>query len=61
MIPVILGISFIIFAIMALTPGNPAQMKLGENATPEAIAELEEEMGLNENFFVIANRQIVCL
>ncbi|MBC8537025.1 ABC transporter permease [Feifania hominis] len=52
MIPVILGISFIIFAIMALTPGNPAQMKLGENATPEAIAELEEEMGLNENFFV---------
>ena len=37
MIPVILGISFIIFAIMALTPGDPAQMILGENATPEAI------------------------
>ena len=52
MVPVILGISFIIFAIMVLTPGNPAQMKLGENATPEAIAALEEEMGLNDNFFV---------
>ena len=52
MIPVILGISFIIFAIMALTPGDPAQMILGENATPEAIEELREELGLNENFFV---------
>lgn len=52
MIPVILGISFIIFSILALTPGDPAQMILGENATPEAIAELREELGLNENFFV---------
>lgn len=52
MIPVILGISFIIFTILALTPGDPAQMILGENATPEAIAEKREELGLNENFFV---------
>ena len=52
MIPVILGISFIIFTILAMTPGDPAQMILGENATPEAIAEKREELGLNENFFV---------
>ena len=52
MIPVILGISFIIFTILAMTPGNPAQMILGENATPEAIEQKEEELGLNENFFV---------
>lgn len=37
MIPVILGISFIIFAIMDLTPGDPARMVLGEGATPEAV------------------------
>lgn len=52
MIPVILGISFIIFTILALTPGDPAQMILGENASLEAIEELREEMGLNENFIV---------
>ena len=52
MIPVILGISFIIFTILAMTPGDPAQMILGENATPEAIAEKREELGLNENLFV---------
>ena len=52
MIPVILGLSFIIFTILALTPGDPAQMILGENASLEAIEELREEMGLNENFIV---------
>jgi peptide/nickel transport system permease protein len=52
MIPVILGISFVIFSILALTPGNPAQMILGENASQEAIAMLEEELGLNENFLI---------
>jgi len=52
MIPVILGISFIIFTILALTPGDPAQMILGENASLEDIEILREEMGLNEHFFV---------
>ena len=52
MIPVVLGISFIIFTILALTPGDPAQMILGENASLEDIEQLREEMGLNENFLV---------
>lgn len=52
MIPVILGISFIIFAIMDLTPGDPARMVLGEGATPEAVEQKREEMGLNEPFIV---------
>lgn len=50
MIPVILGISFIIFSIMSVMPGNPAKLLLGDQATPEAIAALEEEMGLNDPF-----------
>ena len=33
MIPVILGITFIIFAIMNFTPGDPAKLILGEEAT----------------------------
>ena len=49
MIPVLLGVSFIIFMIMDLAPGNPAISILGENATPADIAALEEELGLNKN------------
>lgn len=52
MIPVLIGITFIIYTILALTPGDPAVSILGETATQEQIEELREEMGLND-FFVI--------
>lgn len=51
-IPVILGVSFIIFLIMNLTPGDPAIMILGEGAKPEQYAALREEMGLNDPFLL---------
>ena len=38
MILVVLGISFIVFLIMNLTPGNAAQMILGQSANPEQVA-----------------------
>jgi peptide/nickel transport system permease protein len=50
MIPVILGISFILFSILEITPGDPAQIILGERAAPEQIEKLREEMGLNRPF-----------
>lgn len=49
---VVLGISFIIFVIMNLTPGNPAQLILGQSATPEQIVKLEKELGLDSPFLV---------
>jgi peptide/nickel transport system permease protein len=52
MIPVILGISFIIFSIMNLTKGDPARLILGEGATLEAIEGKREELGLNDHFIV---------
>ena len=52
MIPVVLAVSFIIFTIMSFTPGDAAMMMLGEEATPEALAELREEMGLNDPFLI---------
>lgn len=52
MVIVVLGISFIVFTIMNLTPGNPAQLILGQSASPEQIARLEAELGLNDPFFV---------
>lgn len=52
LIPVIIGVTFFVFTIMSFSPGNPAQMRLGEHAPEEAVAALEEEMGLNDPFLV---------
>ena len=52
MIVVVFGISFIVFTIMNLTPGNAAYMILGQSASPERVAQLEEELGLNDPFFI---------
>jgi len=48
MIPVLIGVTIVISSIVYLSPGNPAQIALGQNANPEAIAQLEREMGLNQ-------------
>lgn len=58
MIPVILGISFILFTIMDLTPGDPARAMLGEYASQEDVNRLREEMGLNDNFFLRYGRYV---
>lgn len=52
LIPVILGVTLLVFIIMDLAPGNPARMILGEMATNEQVAALEEEMGLNDPLLV---------
>lgn len=44
---VLLVVSFVTFFIIHLTPGDPAQVMLGSEATPEAVAALRERMGLN--------------
>ena len=48
MIPIILGITFIVYFILALTPGDPAKMILGQGATQEQIEVMREQMGLND-------------
>ena len=48
LIPVLLGISLVVFLIMALLPGDPALAILGPYATPEALASLRGELGLDE-------------
>lgn len=52
LIPVILGISLLIFFIMDLAPSDAATIALGDAATEEAVEQLREEMGLNDPFFV---------
>ena len=52
MIPVLLGVTFLVFFIMSMTPGDPAAIILGDQATPEAIAQLREELGLNDPLLI---------
>jgi peptide/nickel transport system permease protein len=58
LIPVMLGVSFLVFTIMFFTPGDPAKILLGERAPEEEIRALREEMGLNDPFFVQYGRFI---
>lgn len=52
MLPIILGISFIVFMILDLTPGDPARIILGDSATDESVRVLREEMGLNDHAII---------
>lgn len=42
------GVTIIVFLLVHLTPGDPALLMLGDAATDEAVANLREQMGLNE-------------
>ncbi|MGJ3242481.1 MAG: ABC transporter permease [Opitutales bacterium] len=46
--PVLLGISLIVFGLMALIPGDPALAMLGPYATEENLQELREDLALDE-------------
>jgi peptide/nickel transport system permease protein len=48
LVPVLLGISVVVFLIMALIPGDPALAILGPYATPESLASLRAELGLDQ-------------
>ena len=47
-IPVLIGISIIVFIIMALIPGDPATAILGSFATPENVEKLNRDLGLDK-------------
>ncbi len=49
-VPVFLVATFVTFALRAISGLSPARMQLGEQATPDAIARVEAEWGLNRPF-----------
>jgi dipeptide transport system permease protein len=51
-IPVIIGISFLIFLLMHIAPGDPVTLLLGEDATPEDVARTRHEWGLDQPIIV---------
>ncbi|MDD4011990.1 MAG: ABC transporter permease [Sphaerochaetaceae bacterium] len=52
LVPVILSVTFILFVILSLAPGDVARMVLGQDATPEQIAELNHQMGLDRPLII---------
>jgi peptide/nickel transport system permease protein len=51
-IPVMIGVSFLVFTMIHFTPGDPVVTILGETASQESIDQLREELGLNDPFLV---------
>jgi len=49
MVPVLFGITFLVFFLIHLVPGDPATTLLGQHATPQRVAALRERWHLNES------------
>lgn len=58
LIPVLLGVAFIVFLLLYITPGDPARIILGDQAPEETVLQLREEMGLNDPFLVQFGRYV---
>ena len=52
MIPVLLGVVFLVFYLMHLVPGDPAQIMAGERADPQQLEIMRERLGLNDPLHV---------
>ncbi|WP_282142071.1 nickel ABC transporter permease [Cytobacillus oceanisediminis] len=51
-IPVIIGVTFVVFFIMQLVPGDPAVLLAGEGASKETIEAIREQLGLNQPLYI---------
>ncbi len=52
MIPTLLGVTVIVFLMLHFTPGDPAELLMGERASEEALQAIREHLGLNEPLYV---------
>lgn len=50
-VPVLLGVTLVVFVLIHLVPGDPAQTALGPRATPEAIDALHRQWGLDQPLY----------
>jgi peptide/nickel transport system permease protein len=51
-IPVLLGVATLVFSLIHLVPGDPAQAMLGDSAPPEDVAKLRQSLGLDRPLLV---------
>ena len=52
LVPILLGLSILVFAWIRALPGGPAEALLGERATPETVAQIERQYGLDDPVYV---------
>jgi peptide/nickel transport system permease protein len=52
LIPTLLGVSIIVFLMLYLTPGDPAELLMGERASPEALRAIRQHLGLDKPLYV---------
>ncbi|SMC22821.1 peptide/nickel transport system permease protein [Desulfacinum hydrothermale DSM 13146] len=52
LIPTVFGISVLVFFMIHLVPGDPAEMMLGERASEQALKEVREQLGLDKPLYV---------
>jgi ABC-type dipeptide/oligopeptide/nickel transport system permease component len=51
-VPVLMGVSVLVFLILHLTPGNPALFVAGPDAPPEVVRDIERSLGLDQPLYV---------
>ncbi|MFC4246096.1 ABC transporter permease [Natribaculum luteum] len=52
LVPVVLGVATVVFAILHLSPGNPARTIAGQRASEEFVRQIENDLGLNDPIYV---------
>ena len=52
LVPVLLGVSVVVFLVLHLSPGDPAEIMLGSQATQEDLDRLRRELGLTEPLYI---------
>ena len=52
LIPVIIGVTFIVFTLLYISPGDPVKIMMGESVSQEVLETTREQMGLNDPFLV---------
>jgi peptide/nickel transport system permease protein len=52
LVPILLGLSILLFGWLRALPGGPAQAILGERATPEQVAAIERQFGMDQPWYV---------
>src|SRR5687767_4213620 len=60
-IPVLFVVSFVVFALIYISPGDPAAIIAGDLATPEEVRKIREKLGLDEPFFIQYGRWLARL
>ncbi|TGG90337.1 ABC transporter permease [Natronospirillum operosum] len=60
-IPVVIGVTLLVFSLMHFIPGDPAQIMAGETAPPEQVERMRERLGLNDPVYVQYGRYVTNL